>query len=74
MFKILVLFTGILNSEPVTILLNSNTTYYTMDECKEAMGTDAVRKDILDFAKNLKILGYTDLEVNYDCGNKDTPT
>lgn len=73
MFKILVVFLGLLNGSKDTVSIATDPIFSDMSSCKEALYTESVVRDIRAFADSLYQLGYTDLSIEkYQCISEDT--
>lgn len=73
MFKILVVFLGLLNGSPHNPYIATDPIFSDMSSCTEALYTEPVLKDVITFTNYLKQLGYTDLSfVKYECISEDT--
>lgn len=73
MFKILVVFLGLLNGSTDTVNITTDPIFSDVYACKEALYTEPVVRDIRAFADSLHQLGYTGLSIEkYECISEDT--
>ena len=72
MFKMIILFVGLLNGDGAQVTLTSNTLYSTYKDCIEEVKSDKVSKDIDTYLSTLKDLGYEIEIVKTDCEDLST--